>query len=591
MKSNPAISRDSVVLVSGGARGITAQCVIKLAQHHPANYILLGRSSIKEDLPDWTKNCPDDAELKRNIMTYLTEKGEKPTPQNVEKQFKNIRSQQEVELTLDSIRKTGSNVDYIDVDVSNTTMMKDKLSEPIQKYGKVTGVIHGAGSLADRRIERKTEKDYETVISPKIDGLKNLFAVAPVKNLNFLVLFSSIVGVFGNIGQTDYAIANEVLNKAAFQAKRENPNCRVLSINWGPWDSGMVTPELKRAFAERNMDVIATEAGAELMVNEITTSDPIKDQPVQIVVGAIPTRPAGQFSSELKKYRIRRNLSLDANPFLIDHQIGNNPVLPATCGASWVASACEQLYPGYTFFQLEDYKVLKGIVFDDSLAKEHVLELTEVEKTAEGKVKFSAKIFSQHKNGKPIFHYSLNVVLVKTMPSTPVHILPLNGNNLEQKHIMGETLYRDGTLFHGPAFQGVQRVLNISEGRLILECNLPAISPEQQGQFPLQTSNPFIYDAIVQSLLIWTQQYYQAPCLPSHLVQLDQFTAIPFNQTCLVDMQIVSHSETSVVADIWVVDSKGNVYVKFTQLQGTISPLLKRFIGVKAVISSEAINV
>ena len=591
MKSNPAISRESVVLVSGGARGITAQCVIKLAQHHPANYILLGRSSVKEDLPDWTKNCPDDAELKRHIMTHLSEKGEKPTPLNVEKQFKNIRSQQEVESTLTSIRKTGSNVEYIDVDVSNAAMMKERLSEPIQKYGKVTGVIHGAGSLADRRIERKTEKDYETVISPKIDGLKNLFAVAPVENLNFLVLFSSIVGVFGNIGQTDYAIANEVLNKAAFQAKRENPNCRVLSINWGPWDSGMVTPELKRAFAERNMDVIATEAGAELIVNEITTSDPIKDQPVQIIVGAIPTRPAGQFSSELKKYRIRRNLSLDANPFLLDHQIGNNPVLPATCGASWVASACEQLYPGYTFFQLNDYKVLKGIVFDESLAKEHVMELTEIEKTIEGKVKFSATIFSQHKNGKPIFHYSLNVVLVKTMPSAPVHLLPLNENNVEQKHIMGETLYQDGTLFHGPAFQGIQRVLDISEGRLILECNLPAISPEQQGQFPLQTSNPFIYDAIVQSLLIWTQQYYQAPCLPSHLVHLDQFTAIPFNQTCLVDMQIVSHSETSVVADIWVVDSKGNVYVKFTQLQGTISPLLKRFIGVKSVINSEAINV
>lgn len=591
MKNNQVISKESVVLVSGGARGITAQCVIKLAQHHPANYILLGRSFINDDLPDWTKNCSDDAELKRRIMTQLSEKGEKPTPQIVDRQFKKIRSQQEVEATLSSIRQTGSTVEYVDVDVSNAALMKERLAEPIQRYGKITGVIHGAGSLADRRIEKKTEKDYETVISPKIDGLKNLLAIAPVKNLDFLVLFSSIVGVFGNIGQTDYAIANEVLNKAAFQAKRENPNCRVLSINWGPWDSGMVTPELKRAFAERNMEVIPSDAGAELMVKEITSTNSLKDQPVQIVVGAIPTRSAGQFSSDLKKYKIRRNLSLDANPFLLDHQIGNNPVLPATCAASWVASACEQLYPGYTFFQLEDYKVLKGIVFDESLAKEHVLELTELEKTAEGKVKFSARVSSQHKNGKPIFHYSLNVVLLKNMPPAPVHMLPINANNSKQKQIMGDTLYHDGTLFHGPAFQGVKRVLDISEGRLILECNLPAISSEQQGQFPLQTSNPFIYDAIVQSLLIWTQQYYQAPCLPSHLVHLEQYKAIPFNQTCLVDMQIVSHSETTVVADIWVVDSKGNTYVKFSQLQGTISPLLKRFIGVKFDINTGASNV
>jgi NAD(P)-dependent dehydrogenase (short-subunit alcohol dehydrogenase family) len=585
MNNSPVISKKSVVLVSGGARGITAQCVIKLAQKQPANYILLGRSSIDESLPTWAENCPDDAELKRNIMVNLSEKGEKPTPQVVDKQFKKIRSQQEVEATLSSIRQTGSNVEYVDVDVSNAKMMKERLVEPIQKYGPITGVIHGAGSLADRRIERKTEKDYETVISPKVDGLKNLLEIASVKKLDFLVLFSSIVGVFGNIGQTDYAIANEVLNKSAFQAKRENPNCRVLSINWGPWDSGMVTPELKRAFAERNMDVIPTDAGAELMVNEITTLNPIQDQPVQIVVGAIPNRPAGALSTEMKKYQIRRNLSLDANPFLLDHQIGNNPVLPATCAASWVASSCEQLYPGYTFYQIENFKVLKGIVFDENLAKEHILELTEVEKTTDGKVKFSAKVFSLHKNGKPLFHYSLNVILLEKIPHAPKHTLSITKKAADQKYIMGDTLYLDGTLFHGPAFQGVQRVLDISEGRLILECNLPAITPEQQGQFPLQTSNPFIYDAIVQSLLIWTQQYYQAPCLPSNLVLLEQYKAIPFNQTCLVDMQIVSHSDTTVVADIFVVDSKGNVYVKFTQLQGTISPLLKRFIGVKSEVS------
>ena len=591
MKNRPVISKNSVVLVSGGARGITAQCVIKLAQQHLGNYILLGRSSIDETLPDWAENCPNDAELKRRIMLQLSEKKEKPKPQTVDKMFREIRSHQEVEATLSSIRQTGSNVEYVKVDVSNEAMMKERLAEPIQRYGKVTGVIHGAGSLADRRIEKKTEKDYETVISPKIDGLKNLLTIAPVKNLDFLVLFSSIVGVFGNIGQTDYAIANEILNKAAYQAKRENPNCRVLSINWGPWDSGMVTPELRRAFAERNMELIPTDAGTELMVKEITSINAIKDDPVQIVVGSIPTRPACHLSSDLKKYQIRRNLSLDANPFLLDHKIGSNPVLPATCAASWVASACEQLYPGYTFFQMDDFKVLKGIVFDESLAKEHILELTEIEKNSEGKIKFSARVFSQLKNGKPIFHYSLDVILLKSIPPAPIHTLPIIAINLEQKQIMGDTLYQDGTLFHGPAFQGVKRVLDISEGRILLECNLPAISPEQQGQFPFQTSNPFIYDTIVQSLLIWTQMYYQSPCLPSQLARLEQYKPIPFNQTYLVDMQIVSRSDTLVVADIQVFDTKGNVYAKFSQLQGTISPLLKRFIGVKPGINSGASNV
>ena len=143
--------------------------------------------------------------------------------------------------------------------------------------------------------------------------------------------------------------------------------------------------------------------------------------------------------------------------------------------------------------------------------------------------------------------------------------------------ILGKALYEDGTLFHGPSFQGVQRVISLGEDRLVLECLLQAIPPDRQGQFPLQTYNPFVYDAIVQSLLIWAQRYYQAPCLPSHLVRLEQFRAIPFGVLSLVDMKIVSHNQTSVVADIIVTEPQGAILAKFTGLQGTISPALKRF--------------
>jgi acyl transferase domain-containing protein len=70
--------------------------------------------------------------------------------------------------------------------------------------------------------------------------------VYPVTQLHFLVLFSSIVGFYGNIGQSDYAIANEILNKSAHRIKNQYPNLHVISIDWGPWEAGMVTPELKK---------------------------------------------------------------------------------------------------------------------------------------------------------------------------------------------------------------------------------------------------------------------------------------------------------------------------------------------------------
>ncbi len=261
--NKPAITKDSVVLVSGGGRGITAHCVKQLAKEYPCRYILLGRSSLvpnKANLPE------SDADLKHHIMDEMVSQGKKPTPQTVEKQFKQIRAQQEIETTLEALSESGAQVEYLPVDISDKSRLQESLKNTVDRFGPVTGIIHGAGSLADKRIEKKTAEDFDSVISPKVNGLRNLLKVVPATNLDFLVLFSSIVGVFGNIGQADYAIANEVLNKTAYKVKRENPECRVLSINWGPWDSGMVTPELAQAFAERNMPVIPTSAGAETLV-------------------------------------------------------------------------------------------------------------------------------------------------------------------------------------------------------------------------------------------------------------------------------------------------------------------------------------
>lgn len=582
MVGKSLINSNSVILVSGGARGITAQCVIKLAQHSPCKFILLGRTILREPQPEWAQNYEDDADLKRQIMTHLTVEGQKPTPQAIDRLFRQIRSQEEIQTTLDAVHQAGAQVEYVGVDVTDAVSLELQLKEPIQRMGKISGIIHGAGTLADKRIEKKTARDFDIVFSPKVDGLQNLLKVVPASQLDFLVLFSSVAGFFGNAGQADYAMANEVLNKVAFQLKRENPACHVLSFNWGPWDSGMVTPELKRAFAERNMEVIPTDSGAELLVKEITASGTGNEQPVQIIVGSIPSRPATEISSELRQYKIHRKLSLDANPFLLDHQIGQHPVLPATCAASWAASLCEQLYPGYNFSLIEDFKVLKGIVFDENLAKEYILELKEVEKIPGGKVKFDALIRSQNNAGRTFYHYSLKVTLQSQAPVAPFHILPPELLTAEKNVIHGEKLYNNGTLFHGPSFQGVQRVLSLHEDRLVMECMLPAITEKQQGQFPVQNSNPFLYDSIVQSLLIWTQRYYQAPSLPSQLVRLENYKAIPFNETCLVEMQIVSTNETTIIADVWATDPKGEVYVKFIRLQGTISPLLNRFIGVRS---------
>jgi NAD(P)-dependent dehydrogenase (short-subunit alcohol dehydrogenase family) len=576
MTHGELVQPSSVVLVSGGGRGITAQCVVRLAERAHCKFILLGRSSLQDNPIQGSDTVQDEASLKRLIMEDMISKGDKPTPQKIQRTYKAIIARREIIETLQAVKAAGGEAEYLSVDITDPLELQQKLEGPVSRLGSISGIIHGAGNLADKLIEKKTSSDFDLVFSPKINGLENMLASAPVSQLKFLVLFSSVVGFYGNAGQADYAMANEILNKTAHYIQLHNPSCHVVSIGWGPWDSGMVTPELKKAFEAQNVTVIPLEVGASMMVEELM---PSAATAIQVVVGNAPPRLVEDQRPELRQYEIRRKLSLDANPFLYDHRIGKHPVLPATCAAMWAASSAEQLYPGLTFYTLENYKVLKGIVFDDNLSEEYVLGLKEISKTNDGGVVLDAVIWSKNHKGRTLYHYSLRIALVKQIPTIaanePISQLPDPAN----QPISGRELYENGTLFHGPSFQGVDQVLSLSRARLTMQCMLPRISQKLQGQFPVQTGNPFIYDAIVQSLLIWSQVFYQSPCLPSYMERLEQYKAIPFDEPIFVSLEVQSQTESAVVGNLLVQDASGQTYVRIIGLQGTISQRLNQIIG------------
>ncbi|MFM7373259.1 MAG: SDR family NAD(P)-dependent oxidoreductase, partial [Sphaerospermopsis kisseleviana] len=160
MTATLQVSPSSVFVVSGGAKGITAQCTIKLAQNQPCKFILLGRSEITEE-PDYTRDCLEEPALKKRIMENLISQGKKPTPMMVQKIFNQITSSREIKKTLAAIEAAGGKAEYISVDVTDTVALQEKLNTVAQKFGQITGIIHGAGNLADKLIEKKTSEDFE----------------------------------------------------------------------------------------------------------------------------------------------------------------------------------------------------------------------------------------------------------------------------------------------------------------------------------------------------------------------------------------------------------------------------------------------
>ena len=543
-----------VFVVSGGAKGITAQCAIQMAQHYPCRFILLGRSELVDVEPEFAQDCESEADLKKGIMEYLQAQGQKPTPMSVLKIYNQIASSREIKQTLASLAATGAQAEYISVDITNVTDLQQKL----ESVGTITGIIHGAGNLADKLISKKTDQDFEKVYNAKVQGLENLLTCVKPQQLEHLVLFSSVSGFYGNIGQSDYAIANEILNKSAHLIKQNYPQCHVVAINWGAWDSGMVSPELKKAFTERGIDIIPVDVGTQMLVNEL---HPAHHDTTQVVIGSPLLPPTTELDSYLRTHRIRRQMTLEANPFLYDHVIAGTPVLPATCAMTWIINTCEEMYPGYRLFNYTDFRILKGITFNHTLAKEHTLEIEELEKINGEKIVVKAKISSKNPAGKVHYHFSAQLNLHREIPQAPSY----ESINLNLDGIISDTgkdFYQHGgaTLFHGPSFQQVQRVLNITQEKITTECLWTEISAQKQGQFPVKWVNPYTTDLSMHALWIWTQHFYEEGCLPGKVEKFEQFAPTPHNELFYVSCEVKSKTASSAIADFIIHDNHGKIY-------------------------------
>lgn len=584
MKRPGKITSSSVFVVSGGARGITAHCVIQLARRYACAFLLLGRSARTSPESAWVEPGADEATMKQQIIAHLSAQGTRPTPAGVQKILQAVQAEQEISATLRAIEAAGGRAEYLSVDITDAAAVQAVLPAALQRYGlggpgagsengtdrgSTIGLIHGAGSLADKLIEKKSAADFDHVYTVKIGGLQNLLACIALDRLDYLVLFSSVAGFYGNVGQADYAIANDILNKTAHRIRRTHPGCQVVSINWGPWEGGMVTPALRRYFAQHNIPLISLDAGAEMLIRELEVETPTP--PPQVVVGTPIVRPAAPPAPDLRSHRIRRHLSLEANPFLYDHVIGGHPVLPAVFGVSWMTNSCEQLYPGHVTFGLRDFKVLKGIVFDETIAESYTLDLQEKTKTETGEIVLDALVWSETAAGKRRYHYTTEITLCRDTPPPPTY----PACDLRETHVIpGPQLYEDGTLFHGPSFQGIERTLNIGPQKVTMECCSPEVPLSHQGQFPIQTFHPYRTDIQFQCMLIWVRRTYGAGGMPLGADLVEDYRRVPPGARFYVSMDVQETTPSKLIATVTAHDRDGLIYMRVSGTRVTISTRL-----------------
>ncbi|MCH9769338.1 MAG: SDR family NAD(P)-dependent oxidoreductase, partial [Gammaproteobacteria bacterium] len=218
-----ALKKNSVILASGGARGITALCLIELAKQNNYRFILLGRTALNSSLEPGLLAINETQQLRAELIKRAKQAGEKPSA--VAKQLRQIQAAQAIQATINALQQLGSSAEYYAADICDTENLNQLYHQLKTQYSKIDAIVHGAGVLADRLIKQKTVEQFQRVFNTKVLGLYNLLHIFKSEPLKFLGLFSSVAGRYGNQGQCDYAMANEVLNKVGQYWQAQHPNC------------------------------------------------------------------------------------------------------------------------------------------------------------------------------------------------------------------------------------------------------------------------------------------------------------------------------------------------------------------------------
>ncbi|MEU0302953.1 SDR family NAD(P)-dependent oxidoreductase [Streptomyces sp. NPDC006175] len=548
------IGAQDLLVVTGGARGITADCLQALAEARPVGLLLLGRSQVTPE-PEWAAGA-DGAALKGLIAKRITASGEKATPRGVEAVYRELTGSREIQANLDRLRRTGATVEYLVVDITDAAAVRTALAP---YASRVTGVVHGAGVLADRLIADKTPEEIARVLGTKIVGLGHVLdALRGPADLRHLVFFSSVAGFFGNRGQSDYAVANEALNRLAVRLRQELPSARVTSVNWGAWDGGMVTDDLRRMFASRGVALVPVATGAGMFAEQFTAA---RGQDTVVVAGPLTplSAPPAEGSPASPTLLVDRTLAdISADPLLADHTIGGKRVLPATAALGALVNTTERV-TGKPVTGVSAFKVFKGLVMDAAEgegadASRLRLFIEPGPATRPHAIEVLASAVDDAGRSRPSYGASLST----DVPPVPADRTDLARAARAANRTDAAPLYRDGTLFHGPALRGIRSVLVAEEGLLLLGARLGDGLPAR-GAYHGRFHSPVIADLLLQSALVWVRRFRNRASLPMEIGSARFLAELPADQDFLIAVENVTAGPSGISCSITALDREGRV--------------------------------
>jgi hypothetical protein len=535
-----------VVIVSGGARGVTASAVVALARATRSRIVLLGRAPLAVEPPHF-RGITDDGALKRAALEAARAAGTPASPREIQEAVARVRAAREIQGTLEAVRAAGSEVRYETVDVRDASAVTAVIDRVRREWGPIGAVVHAAGVVADAWIDRKTADQFDRVFDTKVAGLRALLDATQDDPLRFVCAFSSVAARAGNPGQSDYAMANEVMNKvlAAF-ARRRGDACRVKALGFGPWAGGMVTPALAQHFASRGVGLIPLDAGADAFVAEVLG----EDSGVEVVLGGGPAVIGTRTAK-------RMEVAVDATrwPQLDGHRVQGVPVLPVVAGIEWFARMSTS--QGGGVWHLRDLRVLRGVRLHDFDRRPTPLVVVHrVEGTGEAHLEL--------RDAQGV----VRMVGRVTNGGAPPRVSPAPLGDAR----WAGPVYGPTALFHGPPFEVIRAVDGIAEGGA--RARIAGTHAVTWPGGPWRT-DPAALDGALQLGSLWAQHRLGVQVLPMRIGEVIlPPRAAPANEddTFVCELRGRAANGASAVFDADLVADDGTVVAMLREVEVYAAP-------------------
>ncbi|MBR8832668.1 MAG: SDR family NAD(P)-dependent oxidoreductase [Stigonema ocellatum SAG 48.90 = DSM 106950] len=477
-----------VFLVTGGAKGITAECALALARVTGVKMALVGSSPHPQDNPMGNSS----PEISRILRRFRDE-----------------------ELTCQ----------YYQCNVADARAVAALVERIETDLGNITGIIHGAASNKARRIENCSVEEAQAEIGPKVLGVMNLCQALQDKPPKMFAGISSIGAVVGLPGNSWHSFSNEVLDLILRRFAQANPQTSVLSIAYSVWaEVGMgARMGTVRNLGRMGIKAIPKNEGVNRFVQLIHKYPGDAQVVITSSLGGVQTLGRGFDTWRVKrvpppvafkfieKLQIidpgieiiaRTHLSLEKDSYVKDHVYKGSYLFPTVFSLEAMAQIVAYTVGQERFYSLriEDIRLERPIVVDPQNGVDIELHTQVLERESSNAPQRVFVEIRTEQTGFAKAHFSANFVLEQKVEA-PIEKVELP---IEPLYIQPKRDLYSWLLFQGLRFQRLEKIYTLNSTKMVFRTQRNTIKETQKSldraDGPFLLGDPYYRDSLLQSV-------------------------------------------------------------------------------------------